>query len=259
MPMPKFHEKKKAYMTARKDEVKKSPVNPGRSTPESSHDCPDRPFISFLNSDDEYVSSIAQRRASAGNAHRRASIAGDGMVDGSETGSAVGHCDRNDSGKMPPVRRGAKFHGRQHKEESNVVGVGSELLAHVRHRRTASGNGSDFSIVKRVFGIGPASPGVPASRMIYPLSPFALMWMGFTCGFLLYTAIATPAVIAFHWLDDVCAVVPTLYFDLTLDIFFLCDILMSFCGDILCFFLNVPCVRKCVRDGTLTPTDKILR
>lgn len=55
------------------------------------------------------------------------------------------------------------------------------------------------------------------------------MWMGLTCGFLLYTAIATPAVIAFHWLDDVCSVVPTLYFDLALDVFFLLDIIMSFC------------------------------
>ena len=31
--------------------------------------------------------------------------------------------------------------------------------------------------------------------------------------FLLYTAIVTPAVISFHWLDGECASSPTLYFD----------------------------------------------
>jgi hypothetical protein len=62
-----------------------------------------------------------------------------------------------------------------------------------------------------------ATKNTPESRMIYPQSAFAIMWMGLTCFFLLYTALVTPAVIAFHWLDGVCETVPTLYFDIILD------------------------------------------
>ena len=47
-----------------------------------------------------------------------------------------------------------------------------------------------------------------------------------------YTAVVTPAVISFHWLEESCEPVPTLYFDCTLDIFFLLDIFNHFCTGI---------------------------
>ena len=70
---------------------------------------------------------------------------------------------------------------------------------------------------------------VITSRVIYPLSPFSVGWTALTCFFLLYTAIVTPAVIAFHWLDEDCERVPTLEFDCVLDTFFLLDIVYNFC------------------------------
>jgi len=58
------------------------------------------------------------------------------------------------------------------------------------------------TLLKKIFGIGPPTADMPASRLIFPLSPFAVCWTGLTCIFLAYTALVTPAVIAFHWLDD---------------------------------------------------------
>jgi hypothetical protein len=83
-------------------------------------------------------------------------------------------------------------------------------------------------MLKVVFGIGPKGLGMPSSRLIYPYSKFAVTWLGCTCVFLLYTAIVTPAVISLHWLDDECSTVPTFYFDILLDTFFLVDIVLSF-------------------------------
>ncbi|MGB1596805.1 MAG: hypothetical protein ACPIOQ_28865, partial [Promethearchaeia archaeon] len=66
--------------------------------------------------------------------------------------------------------------------------------------------------LKLIFGIGPADEmaGVPASRLIYPLSSFGLMWIFLTAGFLGYTAVVTLPVIAYYWLEDECTEVPTL-------------------------------------------------
>ena len=84
--------------------------------------------------------------------------------------------------------------------------------------------------LKLIFGIGPADEmaGVPASRLIYPLSSFGLMWIFLTAGFLGYTAVVTLPVIAYYWLEDECTEVPTLPFDVVLDTFFLVDILINF-------------------------------
>jgi len=46
-------------------------------------------------------------------------------------------------------------------------------------------------------------------RLIYPLSVFGLLWVSITALFLAYTAVVTPPVIAYHWLDPECATVPT--------------------------------------------------
>ena len=89
------------------------------------------------------------------------------------------------------------------------------------------------SRMKRVFGIGPKDFASPSSRLIYPLSQFAVTWMGITCVCLLYTAIVTPAVISFHWLDEPCDVVPTLPIDCVLDVYFLLDIAVNFCSGVI--------------------------
>ena len=115
----------------------------------------------------------------------------------------------------------------QEMQENETGSTDEGLLSKVRNRWASPE--TDFNLaLKNIFGIGPRTDYSPASRLIYPLSPFAIGWMAVTCAFLLYTAIVTPAVIAFHWLDDACQSVPTLYFDCTLDAFFLLDILLSF-------------------------------
>ena len=63
------------------------------------------------------------------------------------------------------------------------------------------------SLVKKIFGIGPSDGVWPPSRLIFPYLPCRLL----DCHnvlFLLYTAVVTPAVIAFHWLDEECAKIP---------------------------------------------------
>ena len=115
----------------------------------------------------------------------------------------------------------------QEMQENETGSTDEGLLSKVRNRWASPE--ADFNLaLKNIFGIGPRTDYSPASRLIYPLSPFAIGWMAVTCAFLLYTAVVTPAVIAFHWLDDACQSVPTLYFDCTLDAFFLLDILLSF-------------------------------
>ena len=81
-----------------------------------------------------------------------------------------------------------------------------------------------------IFGIGPEdnTRAMPASRLIHPLSNFGIAWVFTTAFFLVYTAIVTPPIISFSWLDPDCTPNPTLYFDLILDIFFLLDILVAF-------------------------------
>jgi len=81
---------------------------------------------------------------------------------------------------------------------------------------------------KRYFGIGPEWGDLPSSRAIHPLSPFAVCWVSTTAVFLLYTAVLTPPIIAFHWLEEVCVLPPTLEVDVMVDFFFLFDILLSF-------------------------------
>ena len=96
-------------------------------------------------------------------------------------------------------------------------------------QRDESGHGSERwlgatsrdTIVKRIFGIGPEHGDMPASKLIYPLSPFGVAWLAVTAILLVYTAIVTPPVIAFHWLDEDCVTLPTLPIDVCLDCFFL--------------------------------------
>jgi hypothetical protein len=70
--------------------------------------------------------------------------------------------------------------------------------------------------------------GLPASKLIHPLSKFGLAWVSANCIFLAYIAVVTPPMIALYWLDDPCQAPPTIFFDTALDAFFLLDILMNF-------------------------------
>ena len=111
-------------------------------------------------------------------------------------------------------------------QDSGLLRLSKKIRAHNPHLTQVVVNAS---LLKRIFGIGPSDGVMPSSRLIFPLSPFAVCWTAVTCIFLAYTAVVTPAVIAFHWLDDECDRVPTLEFDLVLDTFFLLDIIYNFC------------------------------
>ena len=50
---------------------------------------------------------------------------------------------------------------------------------------------AESSWSKRIFGIGPETDSLPASRLIHPLSSFGLSWLGTTGLMLTYTAIIT--------------------------------------------------------------------
>jgi hypothetical protein len=81
-----------------------------------------------------------------------------------------------------------------------------------------------------IFGIGEELEASmhPGSKLIHPLSAFGITWIAITAMFLGYTALVTPPMIAFHWLDADCAHIPTLPFDCLLDCFFLVDIIITF-------------------------------
>ena len=119
-------------------------------------------------------------------------------------------------------------------EVSTRRGTSEGLLALVRQRndpgqpKAQEDAVEQKPVLKRLFGIGAACDRYPESRLIYPHSPFAVWWMCLISFFLLYTAVVTPAVIAFHWLDGECDNVPTLFVDLIIDVCFLLDILLSF-------------------------------
>ena len=106
-------------------------------------------------------------------------------------------------------------------------------------------------------GIGPedVSSGRPKSVLIYPLSRFSITWTILT-GFMLgYTAIAVPPMIAFHWVDPDCTVLPTLYFDAACDCFFLVDIMVTFGTGI---FINGRYTDKFAKVATSYARDMLL-
>ena len=82
---------------------------------------------------------------------------------------------------------------------------------------------------RRIFGIGPKLISLPASRLIHPGSPFAQFVVLISSLLLVYTAIATPFIVAFYWHLDSCNVLPTLTFDMFSDTFFIAEILLNFC------------------------------
>ena len=56
--------------------------------------------------------------------------------------------------------------------------------------------------IQSFFGIGSQfHHHTPPSCLIYPLSYFGILWVGLTALFLAYTAIVTPPMISFHWLN----------------------------------------------------------
>jgi len=117
----------------------------------------------------------------------------------------------------------------QHAGLSLTRGPGLGIHSPSRGREMARGRKRNTAL-QLVCGIGAEDvlTGKPSSRLIYPLSNFAIAWVATTAFFLLYTATVTPLVISFFWLDPECTFVPTLYFDVILDVFFLLDIVVSF-------------------------------
>jgi len=125
-----------------------------------------------------------------------------------------------------------KVDKKQRSEKAAFNHVEQDLFADVRKRSLENDDSRNpmwTALALAIFGISStAAKSRPASKLIYPYSLFALVWLWLTCMFLLYTAVVTPATISFHWLDAECDSVPTLYFDCVLDAFFLCDIFYSF-------------------------------
>ena len=162
----------------------------------------ERHFSSFLPSRSSFPRSSTVTKRSSGDGHEDWFRQGrtDQLSDLNET-SVTGEITPHES------------QGREEHQHDNVPSVDTSCAR---------------CLVKKVFGIGPADENYPASHLIYPYSPFAIFWLSSTCFALLYTAIVTPAIIAFHWLDDECDVVPSLNIDIAMDTFFLCDILVSF-------------------------------
>jgi hypothetical protein len=98
---------------------------------------------------------------------------------------------------------------------------------HAHHESVAS---PPRTFLQYLFGIGEEhlATSTPASKLIYPLSLFAVSWVIITAVFLAYTAIVTPPIIVFYWLDPECTVMPTLPVDTMIDTFFLLDIILNF-------------------------------
>ena len=111
--------------------------------------------------------------------------------------------------------------GKQHRTEDEEVRISQKV---------SEDNYGPRTCMQFIFGIGPAHvpTATPASRLIYPLSFFAVAWVVLTSFFLAYTAIVTPPIIVFFWLDPECTAIPTLPFDTLLDTFFLLDIILNF-------------------------------
>jgi len=84
------------------------------------------------------------------------------------------------------------------------------------------------TFVRRIFGIGPKLMSMPASRLIHPNSPFQLGLTVVSSLFLFYTAVVTPFLVAFFWNQSPCDMSPTIVFDMVVDAFFLCEILITF-------------------------------
>jgi hypothetical protein len=86
------------------------------------------------------------------------------------------------------------------------------------------------TLAKRIFGIGVDTEMMPASKLIYPFSPFGIGWMVFMAGSLFYTATIIPPVVAFHWLDEDCefAAFELLVMDTIVDISFIIDVILTF-------------------------------
>ena len=103
------------------------------------------------------------------------------------------------------------------KNEHSKRGVGVNQLYHAQQQREEVEEGW----LQYIFGAS-------GSNVIHPLSRFGLGWTGVTALFLIYTALVTPPTIAFHWLDEACAEVPTLFVDVVIDCFFIIDIFVNF-------------------------------
>jgi hypothetical protein len=65
-------------------------------------------------------------------------------------------------------------------------------------------------------------------KAIHPESPFSLTWIVITTLILLYTLFWTPFSVAFYWSLDACQTLPTLKFDVFVDVCFFVDLILNF-------------------------------
>ena len=75
----------------------------------------------------------------------------------------------------------------------------------------------------KIFGIG------HSSRLIHPSSPFSMAILMLSVLLQLYSSLTSAFLVAFFWSTDICMMQPpTLYFDVIVDSFFLCEIFLNF-------------------------------
>jgi hypothetical protein len=80
----------------------------------------------------------------------------------------------------------------------------------------------------RIFGIGKAFGGMPGSRLVHPLSPFASIWLMISANLLLYSCLCSALYVGFLWQTTLCDwPPPTLHFDMMVDLFFLVEIVLN--------------------------------
>lgn len=128
-------------------------------------------------------------------------------------------------------------------ESSKVMGPASSAisLGHwngQRWRQRHLEKNGNIDLWNRVFGAGEQDAmagGKNASdqkrsyiKAIHPESPFSLIWIVITTMILLYTLFWTPFSVAFYWSLDACQTLPTLYFDVFVDIWFFVDVILNF-------------------------------
>lgn len=69
---------------------------------------------------------------------------------------------------------------------------------------------------------------IPYIKAIHPESPFRFFWILITTIILLYTLFWTPFSVAFYWSLDACQTLPTLKFDVFVDVWFAVDLILNF-------------------------------
>eukprot|EP00961_Rhodomonas_salina_P154511 2081326-Rhodomonas_salina.4 len=82
--------------------------------------------------------------------------------------------------------------------------------------------------VRWFFGIGKQHGGLSGSKIIHPASPCSQIIVTTSALLLLYSAVVSSTLVGFLWFADPCNKMPTLEFDMFVDVFFIFEIVITF-------------------------------